>query len=98
MKKEKRKRESRVSVLERAAEMFDLPGEVVAGVTRLTVTGGSRVYVENHRGILDYGLECISISGGKCIIKLRGRGLCLKSMSESELLVTGTILGIDYEY
>ena len=94
MKKVKKNRE----FLEDAAEIFDLPGEVVAGMPRVTITGCKRVFVENHRGILEYGEEQIDINGGRTVIRLRGEKLVLRSMSDSELLITGKITGMDFKY
>lgn len=84
--------------LEKAADIFDLPGEIVAGMSRITVTGGSRVFIENHKGILEYGRERIEINGGRVIITVGGEGLDIRSMSDSELLVTGRILSLSFDY
>ena len=93
-----RKFEKNSEFFEKAADVFDLPGEVVAGMPRLTITGCRRILVENHRGILEYGENEIHIHGGRVIIKLRGVDLTLRSMSDSELLITGQILGIDFDF
>jgi len=82
---------------EETAEKFDLPGEIVAGMPKVTVTGCRRVYIENHRGILEYGKERININGGRVIIKISGDNLCIKGMSGKELIVMGDIIGIEFE-
>ncbi len=84
--------------LEKAADFFDLPQEVVAGMPRITVTGCRRVMVENHRGILEYGDREIQINGGRMVLTVRGSGLELRSLNTSELLVTGRITGMDFDY
>lgn len=89
---EKRKKES---LLVKTAEVFDLPGDVVAGLPRIEVTGNRELRMENHKGILAYGSEEIHVSGGKLVIKVRGVDLELKSMNASELLIGGTIFGVD---
>ena len=89
---EKKRRES---LLEKTAEVFDLPGDVVAGLPRIELTGSRELRMENHKGILAYGTEEIHISGGKLIVKVRGRGLTLRAMNASELLITGEIAGVD---
>lgn len=85
----------RRGILEKTAEVFDLPGDVVAGLPRIELTGSRELRMENHKGILAYGTEEIHISGGKLIVKVRGTGLELKSMNASQLLITGTISGVD---
>lgn len=86
------------NLLEKAAELFDLPGDVVAGMPKITVTGCRRVHIENHKGILEYGDTEICINGGKVIIRIRGDGLELRSMNADEMLITGFVLGLDLDY
>ena len=75
--------------------MLDLPGDVVAGLPRVELTGSRELRMENHKGILAYGSQEIHISGGKLVIKVRGSNLELKSMNASQLLITGEIDGVD---
>ena len=89
---EKGKREKRV--LSGAAELFDLPADLVAGLIHLEVLGNQQLYMENHRGILAYGTQEIHISGGVFSVKVCGEGLELRTMNALELLITGQILQI----
>ena len=89
------RKQRREGFLERTAEGVDLPGDVVAGLPRVELTGSRELRMENHRGILAYGSEEIHISGGKLIVKVRGTGLELKAMNARELLITGTIFSVD---
>ena len=86
------------NILDKAANLFDLPGEIVAGMSRVTITGGSRVFIENHKGILEYGEENISVNGGKVVIDIAGMGLEIRSMNTSEVLITGRVKNINFEY
>ena len=83
------------SLLEKTAQLLDLPADAMAGVPRLELVGTGELRMENHKGILAYGSQEIHISGGKLIIKVRGEGLELKSMNASQLLITGSITGVD---
>ena len=78
--------------LERTAQVFDLPADVVAGVPRLELTGELRM--ERHKGILAYGDREIHISGGSYVVKVTGEELELRAMTGTELLITGRISGI----
>ena len=90
------KRPRREGFLERTAQVFDLPGEVV-GLPRVELTGRGELRMENHRGILAYGREEIIVSGGKLLIKVKGDGLELKAMNGDELLITGTVTAVELE-
>ena len=81
----------RLGFLERAAEVFDLPADAVAGVPRLELVGDRELRVENHKGILAYGSEEIHVSGGVFLVKISGEDLELRTMTGLELLITGKI-------
>lgn len=87
--------EYRRGLLERTAEALDLPGDVLAGLPHIELTGNRELRMENHKGILAYGEEEIRISGGKLEITVRGRGLELRAMNAGQLFITGTIQGVD---
>ena len=78
-------------LLERTAEVFDLPGDVVARLPRVELLGDRQLRMENHRGILAYGSEEIHISGGSFVVKIIGQDLELRAMTGLELLITGQI-------
>ncbi|HJC00896.1 MAG TPA: sporulation protein [Candidatus Flavonifractor merdavium] len=87
--------EYRRGLLERTAEALDLPGDVLAGLPHIELTGNRELRMENHKGILAYGGEEIRISGGKLEITVRGRGLELRAMNAGQLFITGTIQGVE---
>lgn len=85
------------NILETLAERLDLPAEAVAGAPRVTLTGTTRVLIENHKGILAYTDTELEVNGGKTRIRVRGDDLLLRAMDSEMLLVTGTIFGVDME-
>ncbi len=84
----------RQSLLEKTAQVFDLPADVVAGLPRLELVGDRELRMENHRGILAYGTQEIHISGGAFGVKVCGEELELRAMNALELLITGHITDI----
>jgi len=84
----------REGLLERAAGLFDLPADVIAGLPKIELVGDKELRIENHRGILAYGGEEIHVSGGPFVIRIQGEGLELRAMTGLELLITGRISGI----
>ena len=88
--------ERKYGLKEKAADAFELPADTVAGVPKVTITGGNRVLVENHRGILEYGREFIAVNGGKVKLCINGDSLELLAMSRGELLIKGTIYSTEF--
>lgn len=85
------KRPRKIGLLERTAELLDLPADGFAGLPRLEVIGDKEVRMENHKGILAYGTEEIHVSAGAFIVKIAGSNLELRAMTGMDLLITGQI-------
>ncbi|MCD8335444.1 MAG: YabP/YqfC family sporulation protein [Clostridiales bacterium] len=83
--------------MDAAAEALELPADVVAGAPLIELVGKRELRMENHRGILSYDPEEISISGGRLLVRVRGEGLALGAMSGESLLITGTIRSVELE-
>ena len=83
-------------VLNEAAELFDLPGDLVAGMSHVEVLGSGQLYMENHRGILSYSAEEIAVSGPDLVVKVLGRDLVLVSMTGDALRIKGEISRVEW--
>lgn len=91
---EKSKRENRV--LSGAAELFDLPADLVEGLPHVEMVGGGHFFMEHHRGILSYSGEEIDINGDKMIVRVCGQGLELVSMTGDALRIRGNIEKVEW--
>ena len=78
------------------AERLELPGELLPGAGRLTLSGGRRALVEGQRGILEYTAERIVVSFGREKLSLMGDGLRLSAMNAGELLIHGRIRSVEW--
>lgn len=70
------------------AQLF---GESLPGVSILELAGDSRILIERHGGVLEYGRERISIRMNYGSLCIGGSGLELKHMTRQLLVVTGCI-------
>lgn len=71
--------------------------DIVFGAAKLTVIADSRILVENHKGIMEYGAERIVISLGRGKICLSGSGFAIDAMNKNELLISGKLQCVDWE-
>jgi len=78
------------------AELFDLPGDVVAGLPHLEMVGSRQLYLEHHTGILAYSEEQIDANTTAGVLRIRGRNLTLLAMTAEELRIGGTIFGMEW--
>jgi sporulation protein YqfC len=85
-------------IWERAADALDLPADVVAGLPRVEILGCRRLFMENHKGILEYGDEAVDINGGQIVVKVRGQNLELRTMNATELSLDGVIHNVEFVF
>ena len=83
-------------LLTEAAEMFDLPADIVAGLPHVELMGNRQFYMERHKGILSYSGETIDINGGKLLVRVRGQRLELVSMTGGALRIQGEISQVEW--
>ncbi len=79
-----------------AAELFDLPPDLVAGLPHMEMLGDRYFYMERHRGILSYSGEEIDINGETGIVRIFGRDLELTSMTGDQLRIQGSISRLEW--
>ena len=80
-----------LSLISRAADTFDLPADVLAGLPHLDLIGDCQLLLSSHQGILSYSRQAIDINGGKLIFRLSGQDMELVAMNDNELRVSGRI-------
>lgn len=81
-----------------AAEQWDLPEGMMAGLPQLTLDGDMQLLVERHRGIVEYGDQCIRIAAKGFTIEITGQQLYLVALDQDCVRIRGRILGVNYRY
>lgn len=82
---------------QKISDALDLPKDIVLNLCRVTITGRIAVFIENHKGIMEYTAEKVKINTGNCVLILKGEGLVLKTIIVDEITVEGKINAIEFE-
>ncbi len=72
-------------------DMLELPKDLVLDLPRLVVIGQRELYLENHKGIIEYGDSCIKINLSRGLLEIEGEGLEIKLIMPDEVTITGLI-------
>ena len=77
------------------AEAADAPQELLPGTSLIEITGMGRVLIENQKGVTLYERDLIRVKlhGGYAVI--RGSCLTIARMEKRQLVITGTIQGVE---
>lgn len=84
------------NVKNRIAESFELPKEVLLDIPKLRILGNNELYLENHKGIVEYTSEIIRINIKNGLVKVNGSNLHVKEISNESVLILGDITSLEY--
>ncbi|MCG0274756.1 MAG: sporulation protein YqfC [Thermosediminibacteraceae bacterium] len=81
----------------RFLEVLELPKDIVLDLPRITVTGKIGVFIENHKGIMEYSSEQVRINTSLGLVVIKGQDLVIKYVVADEIFVEGKIEAIEFE-
>jgi sporulation protein YqfC len=91
------KMERRRELLNKAmAEFLELPGDLVLDLPKITVVGRNELYLENHRGIIEYALNRLRINLSRGFLEIEGEELQIKTLMPEEMGISGEIHSIRF--
>jgi sporulation protein YqfC len=85
------------SMLRLMAEAADTPQELLPGMPLIEITGAGRVLIENHGGVTEYETDRIRVRLRFGAVVIRGNRLKITRMSKCQLVISGSLLGVDLE-
>ncbi len=77
-------------------EDFIPPYLAAFGALHLEISGNREVILEGGRGIVEYNDDSVKVNTGKMIVGFGGRGLTIKSMTDSSIVIQGFITSIEF--
>lgn len=82
---------------QRWMDRLDLPDEPGPGQTLVEIAGHSRVLIEQHCGVVQYGPQTICVRVKFGFITVSGHCLELTRMTRHQLIISGRIDGVRLE-
>ena len=76
---------------------MDAPAYALLDVPRIELTGGGQLLIERHHGVLEYSEECIRVAARGMAIRVTGMDLQLRTMTKTEITVTGLIASVELQ-
>lgn len=84
-------------ISERAADAWGVPKDVIMNIPRLTISGDKEIYIENHKGILEYTDTEIRISTAMGIVRVCGKNLMIDRIRLEDIVISGCFSRVEYE-
>ncbi|MDD4171729.1 MAG: sporulation protein YqfC [Syntrophomonas sp.] len=89
--------EKRREIISKAmADLLEIPADLVLDLPRLTITGRNELYLENHKGIIEYSTVRMRINLSRGFLEVNGDNLEIQALMPDEMRVIGEISSIKY--
>lgn len=89
-------KKSKEDIVKKFTEEMQLPESAITDSFRIEVRGTSDVIIEGCRGIVEYTQSCIALNLGKNIVRFTGAQLEISSFFESQAILKGTVISMDF--
>lgn len=78
------------------AEILELPKDIILDLPKIVMIGSLQIYIENHKGILEYTNNRIRINTKNGVLRIIGKNLMLKNIVTEEIIVVGEINQVEF--
>jgi sporulation protein YqfC len=78
------------------ADLLELPSDVLLDLPRLVLMGNQRLFLENHRGIIEYTNEVVRIDTPVGEVKATGKNLNLLLITKEEIMLEGELSKLEW--
>lgn len=77
-------------------DLLEISNDLVFEHPKITLIGRDELYLENHKGIIQYGPHLIKISISRGFLEIEGERLEIKALMPDELHIRGYIYMLRY--
>jgi sporulation protein YqfC len=74
--------------------VLELPKDVVYDLPKITMVGDVQLYIENHRGIIEYNPDSVRVSVSLGEIEINGKDLVIRVITRDEIHLDGTVRAV----
>ena len=76
------------------ANILEIPEDILLNLPKVIMVGNVHIYIENHKGVIEYTSEKLRVAVGGGEISLEGKDFFLKTILPDELSLEGKINSI----
>jgi len=73
------------------SDLLELPRDIVLDLPKITMVGNLQLYIENHKGIIEYSTGIIRVNTRAGMLVITGNKLVIKAILIEEITITGEI-------
>ncbi|ABR49175.1 protein of unknown function DUF1429 [Alkaliphilus metalliredigens QYMF] len=78
------------------SEILELPQDIMLDLPKITLVGNLQIYIENHKGIIEYTTSRIRINTKSGTLRIIGKNLSIKNIVVEEIVIVGEIQAVEF--
>jgi len=78
------------------ADMLEIPSDIVMDLPKIVLVGNIQVFIENHRGIVEYTSKNVRVNVGDYEVAVSGEDLLLRNILPDEICLEGKIKSVNF--
>ncbi len=78
------------------ADFLEIPRDLVMDIPKLTLVGRNELYLENHRGIIQYNPQLLRINLSRGFLEIEGQDMEIRALMPEELYISGEIKSVRF--
>lgn len=78
------------------SEILELPKDIMLDLPKVTLIGNLQLYIENHKGIIEYGSLRIRVNTNAGILRILGKNMVIKTIVTEEIIIVGEIESVEF--
>ena len=89
--------ETRADLIKKGiADLLELPRDIVLDLPKITLVGNLQLYIENHKGIIEYSTGLVQVNTKAGILVVTGTGLTIRTIVVEEIIIVGRIDRVEF--
>lgn len=78
------------------SDMLEIPNDIILDLPKLVMFGDIQLFIENHRGIIEYSRETVRVNVGDYEVAVTGEDLLLRNILPDEICLEGRIKSVQF--
>ncbi len=78
------------------SEILELPKDIMLDLPKISLIGNLQLYIENHKGIIEYGSLRIRVNTNAGILRIIGKNMVIKTIVTEEIIIVGEIESVEF--
>jgi len=78
------------------ADLLELPRDIVLDLPKITLLGNLQLYIENHKGIIEYSTSLVRVNTKAGILVVTGSCLTIRTIVVEEIIIVGSIDRVEF--